>query len=62
MQKIIQKIPIYGTGKNIRDWIHVNDHCNAIIDVLHKGKTGESYNIQLIMKLIILQLLNKYFQ
>jgi len=40
-----QKIPIYGTGKNIRDWIHVNDHCNAIIDVLHKGKTGESYNI-----------------
>ena len=40
-----KKIPIYGTGKNIRDWIHVNDHCNAIIDVLHKGKTGESYNI-----------------
>ena len=40
-----QKIPIYGTGENIRDWIHVNDHCNAIIDVLHKGKTGESYNI-----------------
>jgi dTDP-glucose 4,6-dehydratase len=40
-----QKIPIYGTGKNIRDWIHVDDHCNAIVDVLHKGKTGESYNI-----------------
>lgn len=40
-----QKIPIYGTGKNIRDWIHVDDHCNAIIDVLHNGKSGESYNI-----------------
>ena len=40
-----KKIPIYGTGKNIRDWIHVDDHCNAIIDVLHKGKSGESYNI-----------------
>ena len=40
-----QKIPIYGNGENIRDWIHVDDHCNAIIDVLHKGKSGESYNI-----------------
>jgi len=40
-----QKIPIYGNGKNIRDWIHVDDHCNAIIDVLHNGKSGESYNI-----------------
>ena len=40
-----KKIPIYGTGKNIRDWIHVDDHCNAIIDVLHKGESGESYNI-----------------
>lgn len=40
-----QKIPIYGTGKNIRDWIFVSDHCNAILKVLHKGKKGESYNI-----------------
>jgi len=40
-----KKIPIYGTGKNIRDWIHVDDHCNAIIDVLHDGKSGESYNV-----------------
>jgi len=39
------KIPIYGTGKNIRDWIFVEDHCDAIIDVLIKGKSGESYNI-----------------
>lgn len=39
------KIPIYGTGKNIRDWIFVEDHCDAIIDVIMKGKSGESYNI-----------------
>ena len=40
-----KKIPIYGTGKNIRDWIHVSDHCNAIFQVLKKGKKGSSYNI-----------------
>ena len=39
------KIPIYGTGKNIRDWLFVDDHCNAITKVLLKGKRGESYNI-----------------
>lgn len=40
-----KKIPIYGTGKNVRDWIYVDDHCDAIIDVLEKGKAGSSYNI-----------------
>jgi len=40
-----KKIPIYGTGKNIRDWIFVNDHCDAILKILGKGKFGESYNI-----------------
>lgn len=40
-----QKIPIYGTGKNIRDWIYVDDHCDAIIGVLEKDKPGNSYNI-----------------
>ncbi len=40
-----KKIPIYGTGENIRDWIHVNDHCDAIYQVLKKGKKGSSYNI-----------------
>ena len=40
-----KKIPIYGTGKNIRDWIFVSDHCNALLKVLFKGKKGESYNI-----------------
>ncbi|AYV68065.1 dTDP-glucose 4,6-dehydratase [Niallia circulans] len=40
-----QKIPIYGDGKNIRDWLHVFDHCAAIDLVLHKGENGEVYNI-----------------
>ena len=39
------KIPIYGTGKNVRDWIYVNDHCEAINLVLEKGRKGEIYNI-----------------
>ena len=40
-----KKIPIYGSGTNIRDWIFVDDHCNAIFDILINGKSGESYNI-----------------
>ena len=39
------KVPIYGTGKNIRDWIYVQDHCEAIDLVLTKGQPGEIYNI-----------------
>jgi dTDP-glucose 4,6-dehydratase len=39
------KVPIYGDGKNIRDWVHVQDHCEAINVVLHKGEDGEVYNI-----------------
>ena len=38
-------IPIYGDGKNIRDWLYVNDHCKGIDLVLHNGKNGETYNI-----------------
>ena len=40
-----KKVPIYGDGKNIRDWVHVRDHCEAIDVVLHKGKIGQVYNI-----------------
>jgi dTDP-glucose 4,6-dehydratase len=39
------KIPIYGTGKNVRDWIFVKDHCEAIDLVLAKGEQGEIYNV-----------------
>ena len=38
-------MPIYGKGENIRDWLWVEDHANAIDLVFHKGKTGETYNI-----------------
>lgn len=40
-----EKIPIYGSGKNIRDWIFVKDHCNAIIKIIESGEVGENYNI-----------------
>lgn len=38
-------LPVYGDGMQIRDWLHVTDHCSAIDTVLHKGKDGEVYNI-----------------
>jgi dTDP-glucose 4,6-dehydratase len=38
-------IPVYGTGTNIRDWLYVLDHCNAIVAVLEKGVAGEIYNV-----------------
>jgi dTDP-glucose 4,6-dehydratase len=38
-------IPIYGNGHNIRDWIYVSDNCDAIFNILLKGKVGQSYNI-----------------
>lgn len=57
-----KKVPIYGTGKNVRDWLFVTDHCSAIDLILKKGKIGERYmigsdheeisNIQLIKKII----------
>ena len=40
-----ESIPIYGDGKNIRDWLYVGDHCSAIQTVLEKGRVGEVYNI-----------------
>ncbi len=40
-----KSIPVFGTGKNIRDWIFVDDHCDAVMAVFKKGKSGESYNI-----------------
>lgn len=40
-----KKVPLYGDGMNVRDWLHVEDHCQAIWTVLNKGKFGEVYNI-----------------
>ncbi len=40
-----KKLPIYGDGMQVRDWLHVKDHCEAIDTVLHKGELGEVYNV-----------------
>lgn len=40
-----EKVPVYGDGLNVRDWLYVYDHCEAIDTVLHNGKSGEIYNI-----------------
>ena len=40
-----KKLPVYGNGKNIRDWIYVDDHIDALIKVAKNGKIGEKYNI-----------------
>ena len=40
-----QPLPIYGRGKNSREWIYVKDHCNGLLTIYKKGVTGESYNI-----------------
>lgn len=40
-----KKLPVYGDGMQVRDWLHVKDHCIAIDTVLHKGKIGQVYNI-----------------
>ena len=40
-----KSLPVYGTGENIRDWLYVEDHCKAIDLILHKGRTGEIYNV-----------------
>lgn len=42
---ISEEIPVYGDGRQIRDWIHVNDHCKALIAILKNGQVGEVYNI-----------------
>jgi len=61
-----EPLPIYGDGMNVRDWIHVRDHCSAIDAVLHHGKDGEVYNVGARQELpniyvarSILKLLNK---
>ncbi len=40
-----QPLPVYGDGKNIRDWLYVEDHCDAILKVLEHGRVGETYNV-----------------
>lgn len=40
-----QPVPLYGEGRNVRDWLHVDDHCEAVLTVLEKGRSGEAYNV-----------------
>jgi len=53
------KVPIYGRGKNVRDWIYVLDHCEALDLVLKKGRSGEIYNISSGNELSNLQIISK---
>jgi len=41
----LQPLPVYGDGGNVRDWLYVEDHCQAIVEVLERGGNGETYNI-----------------
>ncbi len=40
-----ESLPVYGNGENVRDWLHVEDHCSAIDLIIHKGRVGEVYNV-----------------
>ena len=57
-----QKIPIYGDGKNIRDWIFVKDHVDAIDKIFHNGEIGETYNVGGNNELNNLQLVKKIIE
>ena len=52
-------VPVYNGGKGIRDWIFVDDHCNAIMKVLQDGKKGESYNISASNEIDVLTIIKK---
>ena len=54
-----KKVPIYGTGKSIRDWIYVDDHCEAVMLALQKGKSGESYNVSASNELDVVTVVKK---
>ena len=57
-----KRIPIYGEGKNIRDWIFVDDHCEAVFKVLLDGKQGQSYNISANNELDNISIVNKILE
>ena len=54
-----QKIPVYGTGENIRDWIFVRDHCDAILTIMQKGRSHQSYNISAQNEISNLEIIEK---
>jgi dTDP-glucose 4,6-dehydratase len=57
-----EKVPLYGDGRNVREWIHVEDHCSAIELVINEGKPGEVYNIGSGLELENMELANLLLQ
>lgn len=57
-----KKIPLYGNGQNLREWIHVTDHCKAILEVIKHGSAGEIYNIGSGLHLSNLELVQKLLE
>lgn len=57
-----KKIPIYGNGRNVRDWIYVKDHCKAVEMILENGRAGEIYNIGADNELSNLELIGKVIE
>ena len=54
-----RNIPIYGNGKNLRDWIFVDEHCDAVYEILINGKSGQTYNISANNEISNMQIVNK---
>jgi len=57
-----RNIPIYGNGKNLRDWIFVDEHCDAVYEILMKGKSGQAYNISANNEISNVQIVNKILE
>ena len=64
-----KSLPIYGNGKNSREWLHVEDHCKALIKIYKNGKIGESYNVgsnknmnNIEISKMLLEIANKHFK
>jgi len=57
-----RNIPIYGNGKNLRDWIFVDEHCDAVYEILMNGKSGQAYNISANNEISNVQIVNKILE
>ena len=57
-----RSIPIYGNGKNLRDWIFVDEHCDAVYEILMKGKSGQAYNISANNEISNVQIVHKILE
>ena len=57
-----KNIPIYGNGKNLRDWIFVEEHCDAVYEILMNGKSGQTYNISANNEINNLEIVNKILE